>query len=303
MRNRQYKRRQVIPANPKTVRQRRSRGAMGAVSKAWGEVLTEEERLAWNVAGPKVQSRPRLGRGPLTGQMHFTGINSARSAIGREFLRQPPERVVGGPNVVEELTITCEQGRLKLKLRVSGPVAGDIMVLGAAPCRAKWWKCRKPVYLGLLPAPKEGVSDITDMYVARYGEPKAGERVFIRTRQQTNGWEGDDKDVSDLVPVSQGGTAARRRGDSGMLAGANELPGLNGLPELQKDAVAGRRVQGRNPSCPREPHRSSSVGIRLQCRWNRGCARGVGGVGRVWGVCALGDGARNGPWHELWHHS
>ena|ERR1039457_86105 len=77
VRNRQYQRRQVIPADPRTVRQRRSRGAMGAVSQAWGEALTEEERLAWNVAGPKVQSRPQLGRGPLTGQMHFTGINGS----------------------------------------------------------------------------------------------------------------------------------------------------------------------------------------------------------------------------------
>jgi hypothetical protein len=37
--------------------------------------------------------------------------------------------------------------------------------------------------------------------VRRFGEPKDGERVFIRTRQQTNGWEIWNKDVSEIVPV------------------------------------------------------------------------------------------------------
>ena len=151
------------------------------------------------------------------------------------------------------------------------------MVLGAAPCSAARRKCRKPAYLGLLPAPEGGVSDITEMYVQRYGEPKAGERVFIRTRQQTNGWEGWDKDVNDLVPVSQGGTAARRRGCGGMLVGLNELHGLNGLHELQEDTVTRGRGRGRHQACPREQRRSSTVVARLQCRWGRGCARGRAG--------------------------
>jgi hypothetical protein len=29
----------------------------------------------------------------------------------------------------------------------------------------------------------------------------------------------------------------------------------------------------------------------------------LAGSGRVWGVCALGEGDRNGPCHELWHHT
>jgi hypothetical protein len=40
------------------------------------------------------------------------------------------------------------------------------------------------------------MSDITEMYVARYGEPRAGEKVFIVTRQQKDGWEGFDQETS-----------------------------------------------------------------------------------------------------------
>jgi hypothetical protein len=56
-------------------------------------------------------------------------------------------------------------------------------------------------------------------------------------------------------------------------------------------------------ACPRKQRRSSSVVTRWQCRWGRGCASGVGGVGRVWRVCALGEGDRNGRWRELRHFS
>jgi hypothetical protein len=77
------------------------------------------------------------------------------------------------------------------------------MVFGAAPCSAGRKKWRHGAYLGLLPAPAGGESDITELYVARYGEPKVGERVFIRTRQQVDGQEGEDKDISEVVGADE----------------------------------------------------------------------------------------------------
>jgi hypothetical protein len=44
------------------------------------------------------------------------------------------------------------------------------------------------------------MSDITDIYVARYGEPRPGEKVFIVTRQQKDGWEDDDYETNEIVP-------------------------------------------------------------------------------------------------------
>ena len=61
-------------------------------------------------------------------------------------------------------------------------------------------KRRNVAYLGLLPAPQDGLSDITDMYIARYGEPRPGMKVFIVTRQQQDGWEGDDRETNEIVP-------------------------------------------------------------------------------------------------------
>jgi hypothetical protein len=53
-------------------------------------------------------------------------------------------------------------------------------------------------------APKKAnsyqLSEITALYVARFGEPAAGQRVFIVTRQQKDGWEGFDHETHQIVP-------------------------------------------------------------------------------------------------------
>ena len=172
------------------------------MSKGYGGWLTQPERDAWDAAAEKLQSRPRLGQsGPLTGQMLFGKLNCPRTLIGRGWLRLPAAPVVFGPSPVGQLTLRREHGRLRLELAVSGPVTGDIMVLATPPCRPTWRKCRKPRYLGLLPAPVNGVSDITTLYLERFGEPEPGQRIFVRTVQQQDGWESEPADTSELVPA------------------------------------------------------------------------------------------------------
>jgi hypothetical protein len=190
----------VIPANPRSPAQQHMRKGFGSFAPTWSRVLTQTQREAWNVAGPKVQSKTRLGSGPLTGQQLFQGLNSARWCIGASMLLTPPAPVIFNPSVVGRLTLTNGEGGVRLLLSVTGPVTEDIMVFGQAPCSAGRMKRRNVAYLGLLPAPQNGMSDITEMYIARYGEPRVGEKVFIVTRQQKDGWEGDDYETNEIVP-------------------------------------------------------------------------------------------------------
>ena len=101
-----------------------------------------------------------------------------------------------GSNPVEALSLRYVEGRLRLELELSGTVTEDIMVFAQAPCSPGWTKWRHGACLGLLPVPRNGVSDITQMYREAFGEPEPGRKVFIRTRQQSNGWEDEAKDVS-----------------------------------------------------------------------------------------------------------
>jgi hypothetical protein len=62
------------------------------------------------------------------------------------------------------------------------------LVQGARPVSAGVdWVQHFP-FLGLLPPPKDGWSDIAELYVARYGAPKVGMAIWIRTVQHIDGW-------------------------------------------------------------------------------------------------------------------
>jgi hypothetical protein len=119
-----------------------------------------------------------------------------------------PAPVVFDTNPVGQLTLLNGENGVRLLLSVTGPVTEDIMVFGQAPCSAGRSKRRNVAYLGLLPAPQDGMSDITDLYIARYGEPRPGEKVFIVTRQQKDGWEGDDYETNEIVPEKPAGQQA-----------------------------------------------------------------------------------------------
>jgi len=190
----------IVPANTQTPARQHMRRAFGNFARAWSRVLTQTQRDRWNAAGPKVRSAKRLESGPLTGQLHFQGINSARSCIGLPPLWEPPAPVVFDRNPIGPLIITNDQSGLRLLLKLTGPVTEHIMVFAQAPCSAGRSKRRNVSYIGLLPPAVDGLCDITALYVARYGTPRPGEKLFIVTRQQKDGWEGYDQETSEIVP-------------------------------------------------------------------------------------------------------
>ena len=88
-------RRYVVPEDPSTARQRRSRAAFRTASRTWsqGGPLTDKQRDAWYADGAKRQSRSRLAQsGPLTGQQNYIGRNSTRKQRDYQLLSRPPQR-------------------------------------------------------------------------------------------------------------------------------------------------------------------------------------------------------------------
>jgi hypothetical protein len=167
------------------------RSAFGYYSRAWSSKLTEAGRQAWIMAGAKVPKAKKLNQaGWRTGQQHLVAVNVSQFRVGEAPLWQPPEPVIFGPHPAGQMTISNGEQGVRMLLKASGAVTEKVMVFGQAPCSAGRMKRRNLCYLGLLPPVTDGFSDITELYVARYGEPKPGQKVFIVTRQQKNGWEG-----------------------------------------------------------------------------------------------------------------
>lgn len=191
----------LVPRNTMTPAREHMRAVFGNSSRLWGGLLTEEQRNRWCAAGPKVMSHPRLGqKGPLTGQQLWQSINSVRGCVGLALTLEPPEPVTFGSSPVGQLTITNDENGVRLWVAVTGDLNEDIMVFAQAPCPSGRFKRRNVAYLGLLRPPVGGLSEITHLYTAKYGEPRPGRKVFLVTCQQKNGWKAIERETSAIVP-------------------------------------------------------------------------------------------------------
>ena len=84
------------------------------------------------------------------------------------------------------LVITNRAGRITLKLYLGHGQAEGVMVSSWHPCNAGAMVWNKFVRIGLLPAPHRGMCDITKQYVAKFGVPPVGKKIFIRVQQMND---------------------------------------------------------------------------------------------------------------------
>jgi len=222
-----HERQRVRHVKGRTPAQRGEGEGFGQVSSGW-DALTEEERQLWLRDAPQYCTRRRNGKThPLTGQLLYQKLNRARAKLGLPALRVPTRRPEFPPNPVGPLSITYTAKGVALMLSVSELPAGHIMVFGSPPWKAGRYYCRNFTYLGLLPAPKGGYSEITELWLKthgkRYGMPRPGWRIFIYTKQQIDGWEGKALQTSAVVPPRPA-KAARPQAPARQSGGAIESP-------------------------------------------------------------------------------
>ena len=178
----------VVPRNPRLPRQQLGRATFGVVSGHW-RALSPEDQDAWCLGGADPYTMSRLGRTrPLPGYHYYTRINNARAAIGLSRFNRPAAVPSFGLNTIGPLAITNIAGVIALKLPVASLPTQYVLVEGPAPCSAGIRYARHYPFLGFLPEPVDGWSEITALYVARYGVPRVGQAIFIRTRQHIDGW-------------------------------------------------------------------------------------------------------------------
>jgi len=173
----------------------------GGNSRKWGAKLSEEQRDRWTLAGAQVLSHPRLAqKGPLTGQQFWQAISTVRAIVGLPETLEVPARPVFALSNVGRLVIENGADGVRLYVVVSEELNEDIMVFGQEPCSCGRYKRRNVSYLGLLPPPIGGRSEITRLYQAKFGAPRPGQKVFIVTCQEKDGWKGLDEETSATVP-------------------------------------------------------------------------------------------------------
>jgi hypothetical protein len=190
----------VVPANPQTPAQMNIRAIMTRVAAGW-RALTEAQRAAWTAVASGVQSASRLGTsGPLTGSQLFNKINCSLSIFGQAQVDTPPARPQFAALAPTGLVITNTADVIALKLTCAGEPGDSTIVRGSAPISQGRSKCGDFRVLGMCPAAAQGAADITSLYVARYGVPGVGDKVFVRVNQIVDGWEDQPVTFAAIVP-------------------------------------------------------------------------------------------------------
>jgi hypothetical protein len=191
--------------------QRHAWTSFGGASCGWGQ-LSEDQYRAWDEAAKKENRRRHLRRGHrLNGHNLFTQINDHQRFLGLPPYLYPPERPVFGLETLGPLMTGDGVDGVTLMIGVPKVPAGYVLVFGARPYSPGRRYCDKFRYLGLLPAPKGGVSEITTLYYERYGMPPPGSRVIIVTQQQVDGWRGMLMRLDVIVPLGPGPAARPKR--------------------------------------------------------------------------------------------
>ena len=191
----------VCPRDPQTLDQQDHRNKVRAVTGRWG-TLTAEQRAAWCAATVDKYLVTKAGRQVrLNGYHHFVSLNIARADLDLPQFDLPPAEPVFRPNPVAELVITNIGGEITLKLRVPSLPAQYTLLQGARPVRTGVRCVQHFPFLGFLPPSTDGWSDITELYVARYGKLKAGMAIWVRTCQHIDGWTDDPKVARARIPA------------------------------------------------------------------------------------------------------
>jgi hypothetical protein len=178
----------VPPSNPRTAYQQSHRRNILAVSRRW-RTRSLQQQGTWRVlAGNKYFVNDEGKRVRLNCFKLFVSLNTRRADLGLPQFDTAPAEPVFRTSPVLDLDISYPGGKCTIKLRVQGTPAQLILVQGAKPVRSSVRCVQHFPFLGLLPPPIDGWSDITELYVARYGVPKAGTAVWIRTCQHVDGF-------------------------------------------------------------------------------------------------------------------
>ena len=177
-----------LPKNPRTPDQQRHRQNILTVSRRW-RTLSLEQHETWRVLAANTYfvndkgERVRLNCFKL-----FVSLNTRRADLGLPQFDVAPAKPVFSITPVLDLAATYIDGNFTLKVRVDGPLAQLIVVQGARPVRSGVGCVQHFPLLGLLPPPIDGWSDITALYVARYGVSKPCTAIWIRTCQHIDGF-------------------------------------------------------------------------------------------------------------------
>jgi len=206
-----YIRQKVSPVQPRSPRQVEMRANLTELSKRWGTVLTEAQREAWRQFGAAFPIVDVFGNTvSLTGIAAYQRVNRVRALLGLPPLDDPPANMdVTAPESAElQITYTGTPPALSLKvvfMPSPAPSGHHVEVWATKPLSpGRAFVSSELRLLKVSPAAQASPLDITLEYLSRFGEPAAGQKIFVEVRfaNSANGAQSRGLRAWAIVPSS-----------------------------------------------------------------------------------------------------
>ena len=170
---------------PNSEEQQAVRDALAQTSAGWSG-LTQAQRDAWNTEAPNWVNTGIFGEKSQSGKNLYSGCNIAKASAQMEALTVPGQKAMTA--VIESADFLKVGNALKLQSVVTiGSDLNILQVLVSKRSSAGTSKNDKKVILfnGNLDADID--TDVTALYIAKYGQPLVGEKIFYTLRTVSQG--------------------------------------------------------------------------------------------------------------------
>jgi len=171
--------------NPRTEYQKATRGEFSVLTQNWRQ-LTNAQRQSWRTAEGEFTRTNRFGDVVrLTGKNLYESLNFQRKIIGLPPLDFAPAPIQLGINSIAN--VIFDVGGALIDITGAFEEEGRYVIIGTKPIsEGIEYVNNRTRILGVIDGRIGGggvgdPADVYDLYEARFGEPNAGDRVFIGT--------------------------------------------------------------------------------------------------------------------------
>lgn len=183
----QYLRTRAIPVNPASTAQGLARSRFSVAAAAW-RALTDAERAGWKDLGLSMTRTDSLGTTyNLEGIQAYVSVNASNAAAGNAQVADAPALVTPAGLLTATITLTAAVFSIAFTATPLG--AGARLLAFASPQRSAGRSFESDFRLvGVSAAAGASPLNVFAAYVAKFGVPIAGNRIFLSLQVYTAGF-------------------------------------------------------------------------------------------------------------------
>lgn len=194
----QYRRTKAIPVNPNSTFQGTTRNRLSVNSAAWRS-LTAAQRAAWSDLGNSMTRTDSLGQAiSLTGLQAYCSVNNNNLAAGNAVVAAAPALTTPSGLLTAVITLTAAAFSVAY---TTTPLAAGVRLFSYVSLQRSAGRNYESDYrlLAVSAAAAASPADIYAAYVARFGVPIVGNRIFMKFALYSGGFVSGPLSTSQVV--------------------------------------------------------------------------------------------------------